>query len=182
MNRTYEDEDLPLPLLRRSVQRLPIEAEDDTPPRRGFHRPLGDRLGPGAAGALMGLLAGAAGLGVVHAMHPTRIGEGIVQAAEAWAVPADAALPLAYVAAAIGGAVIGAGFATVTRYLRRFVPLVVWAVVFFVSLTVLALAVSSTYGHGVGVSMAPAILAASGLFAFVASFQLPLRRLAWGGT
>lgn len=135
-----------------------------------------DRLSPGMAGALAGLVAGAAGLGAVHAMHPSRIGEGMSQLATTWGIPLDAAAPLAYLAAALGGAVIGVGFARVTQHLRRFVPLLVWAVVFFVSLTMLVLAISSAYGRGLGVSMAPAILAASGVFAFVAAFQLPLRR------
>ncbi|HSO36484.1 MAG TPA: hypothetical protein VLT33_28355 [Labilithrix sp.] len=123
----------------------------------------------------MGVLAGAAGLGVVHAMHPGRIGEGLLRLATSFGVPSDAAIPLAYLAAGIGGAIIGAGFASVTRRLRRFVPLIVWAVVFFVSLTMLALALSSAYGHGLGVTLAPAILAASGVFALVASLELPLR-------
>ena len=179
MNRAYEDEDLPLPLLRRSVPKRPTETEDDMPQRRAFHESAaGDRLRPASAGALMGLLAGAAGLGVVHAMHVTRIGAGIARMAAAWGVPPDAALPLAYLGAALGGALIGAFFASLTKHLRRFVPLLIWAEVFFVSLTMLVLAVSSTYGHGLGVSMAPAILAASGVFGFLASFQLPLRRRA----
>ena len=179
MNAAYEDEELAIPLVRRSVPRAAVEAEDDMPLRQGFQPSLlGDRLRPGTAGALAGFLAGAAGLGVVHAMHVTRIGEAISTKAAAWAIPADAAVPLAYLAAAIGGAVIGAGFASVTQHLRRFVPLLVWAGIFFVSLTMLMLALSSTYGHGLGVSMAPAILAASGVFALVASFQLPLRRRA----
>jgi hypothetical protein len=40
----------------------------------------------------------------------------------------------------------------------------------------LALAISSAYGRGLGVSMAPAILAASAAYAFVVSFQLPVRK------
>jgi hypothetical protein len=48
--------------------------------------------------------------------------------------------------------------------------------VFFVSLTMLLLAASSAYGHGFGVSLAPAILLASVAYAFLVSFQLPLRR------
>ena len=123
----------------------------------------------------MGALAGAAGLGVVHAMHAGRIEDGVLRIAASAGVAADAAIPLTYLAAAIGGAIIGAGFASVTRHLRRFVPLLVWAVVFFVSLTMLALALSSAYGRGLGVAMAPAILLASAAFAVVASFQLPLR-------
>lgn len=172
MNSAYEDENLPLPLLRPSVSRSASEAEEDTGPVR-FRE---DRLRPGTAGALAGLVAGAAGLGVVHAMHASRIGEGMLQMAARLGIPADAAAPLAYLAAGVGGAIVGAGFASVTRHLRRFVPLLIWAVVFFVSLTMLALAISSTYGHGLGVAMAPAILLASVVFAVVATFQLPLRR------
>jgi hypothetical protein len=71
---------------------------------------------------------------------------------------------------------VGGCFASVTRYLRRWFPLVVWALVFFVSLTMLVLAVSAAYGHGLGVSMAPAILLASAAYAVIVSFQLPLRR------
>jgi hypothetical protein len=125
---------------------------------------------------MMGFLAGAAGLGVVHAMHLSRMGDGILRTAASLEVPADAAMPLAYLSAAVAGAFVGAGFASVTQHLRRFVPLLIWAIVFFVSLTMLALAISSTYGHGLGVAMAPAILTASAVFAFVASFELPLRR------
>jgi hypothetical protein len=177
MTRTYEDEEMPLPLLRRSTGKLETGAEDDMPLRRDYRDARGgDRLRPGTAGALAGAVAGAAGLGVVHAMHATAIGNGIAHLSNELGLPPDAALPVAYLAAAIGGAVVGAGFAAVTRHLRRFVPLVVWALVFFVSLTMLALAVSASYGRGLGVSMAPAILLGSAAYAFVASFQLPLRK------
>jgi hypothetical protein len=184
MTRAYEDEEMPLPLLQSralpSRRRARIEAEDDIPMRRDYRATrIKDRMRPGPAGALTGFLAGAAGLGVVHAMHVARIGGGISRIAASWGVPADAALPLAYLAAGIGGAIVGAAFASVTKHLRRsFLALLVWALVFFVSLTTLVLAVSAAYGHGLGVSMAPAILLASAAFAFVASFQLPLRRRA----
>jgi len=177
MNRAYEDEELPLPLLNRSRATARIEAEEDIAPLRGSSESRsGDRLRPATAGLLMGLLAGAAGLGVVHALHPTRIGSGIARLAATWTLPPDAAIPAAYLAAALGGAIVGIGFASVTRHLRRLVPLLVWAEVFFVSLTMLVLAISSAYGRGLGVSMAPAILAASAAYAFVVSFQLPLRK------
>jgi hypothetical protein len=176
MNPAYEDDDLALPLLRRSVRKAAIEAEEDTGVRRRVHTPiLPDRLQPGTAGAFMGALAGAAGLGVVHAMHLDRIGAGMLRLGAQAGVPADAAVPLSYLAAAIGGAFVGAGFASVTQHLRRYVPLLIWAEVFFVSLTMLVLALSSAYARGFGVTLAPAILAASGVFAFIASFQLPLR-------
>jgi hypothetical protein len=168
MTPAFEDDDVVLPLLRRAAPSEAIEEEQD-PPRRP------DRLEPATAGALIGAFAGTAGLGVVHAMHASRIEGGMLQLAATFDVPADAAMPLAYLAAGIVGVFVCAGFASLTRHLRRFVPLLLWAVVFFVSLTMLALAISSAYGRGLGVPLAPAILAASGVFAFVASFQLPLR-------
>jgi hypothetical protein len=186
MNRAYKDEEMPLPLLQSRAlparRRVRIEAEDDIPVRRDYRaRKPADRMRPGAAGALTGLVAGAAGLGVVHAMHLPRISAGIARLGDRLALPADAAVPLAYLAAALGGALVGAAFASVTRHLRRsFTALVVWALVFFVSLTMLVLAISSAYGHGLGVSMAPAILLASAAYGFIVSFQLPLRRRATG--
>ena len=189
MTRAYEDEELPLPLLqsralpsRRSGLGTQIEAEDDMPLRRDYRAERlsdRDRMRPGTAGAVAGFFAGGAGLGVVHAMHLPRIAAGISRIAESWGVPADAALPLAYLAAGIGGAIVGALFASVTKHLRRsWLALLVWALVFFVSLTTLVLAISAAYGHGLGVSMAPAILLASAAYAFVWTFQLPLRRRA----
>ena len=180
MNRAAQDDELPLPLLRRSAPRRASEAEDDAPPpRRGYRESdAGDRFRPASAGALMGTLAGMAGLGAVHALHAARIGSGIEHLAAASDIPQDAALPLAYLAAAAMGAVVGALFASLTRHLRRYIPLLLWAEVFFVSLSMLALAISTTYGRGLGVSMAPAILGATAVFAVLASLQLPLRRRA----
>ncbi len=182
MSRAYEHEEMPLPLLQSRAlparRRSRIEAEEDMPMRRDYRAGRhADRLRPGTAGALMGFVAGAAGLGVVHAMYLPRISAGISRIATAWAVPPDAAVPLAYFAAGLGGALLGAGFASITKHLRRsFVALVVWALVFFVSLTMLVLAISSAYGHGFGVSMAPAILLASAVYAVIVSFELLLRR------
>jgi hypothetical protein len=134
---------------------------------------------PGSAGAITGLVAGAAGLGVVHAMNLLAISQGVARTGENLGLPPDASMPLTYLAAAAFGALIGAGFASVTQNLRRsFVAMLVWALVFFVSLTMLALALSSAYGRGIGVSMAPAILLASAIYAVIVSFQLPLRRRA----
>ncbi|MDB4943173.1 MAG: hypothetical protein JWP97_2707 [Labilithrix sp.] len=180
MNGICDDEDLALPLLRRTGRPYApaafIEAEEDMPLRRDARRDLlADRFAPASAGALAGAAAGAASLGLVHALHVTRITDGILRAAGMVGVPGDAAVPLAYLAAAVLGAAVGAAFASVTRHLRRLVPLMFWAEVFFVSLAMLALAASATYGRGVGVAMAPAILAGSAVFAFVASFQLKLR-------
>ena len=177
MTHAIDDEELPLPLLRPAARVTTTEAEQDILARRDHRRRRTDRLEPATAGALSGAVAGAAGLGVVHALQGAGISQGIVDMALAWAVPPDAATPLAYLAAATGGAIVGAAFASVTKHLRRsFVALLVWALVFFVSLTMLLLAASSAYGHGAGVTMAPAILLASAAYAIVVSFQLPLRR------
>lgn len=182
---TYDDDDMPLPLVRRS-SRAPararrgaiIEAEEDTSLRKDYRAALSrDRMAPGTAGALMGFLAGAAGLGVVHALHLPTIAQGIARISSSYGIPTDASVPLAYLAAGIGGAAIGALFASVTQHLRRrYIALLVWALVFFVSLTTLVLAISAAYGRGIGVWMAPSIILASVAYAFVWSLQLLLRR------
>lgn len=177
MTHAYEEEELPLPLLRRAAPKATTGTEDDILMRRDYRAARGDRLAPATAGAITGALAGATGLGVVHAIHMEAIMGGIARLGAAWAVPTDATVPLAYLAAGLGGALLGAVFASTTRHLRRsFLALAIWALVFFVSLTMLVLAASSAYGRGLGVAMAPAILLASAAYAIVVSFQLPLRR------
>jgi hypothetical protein len=177
MSSTYDDEDIPLALVRRAPALSPLETESLTEVRSDYRTSVErDRMRPASAGALTGLVAGAAGLGVVQGLHAGAIGLGITRLGAALALPPDAAVPLAYLGAGLAGALIGAGFASMTRHLRRFVPLLAWALVFFTSLALLLLALSSTYGHGLGVSMAPAILVASAAFAILASLELPLRR------
>ena len=180
---TYEEEELPLALVTRSTRPRPVSVELGEPEeigslRRDYRDGISrDRMSPKAAGALTGLLAGAAGLGVVHGLHAAAIGLRIARLATSWAIPPDASTPLAYLAVAVAGSAIGAVFASITKNLRRrWLALLVWALVFFVSLTMLVLAISSGYGRGMGVAMAPAILLASTAFALVWSFQLPLRR------
>jgi len=193
MSSYLDYEEQPLPLVRRAAPRLGTEAEDPDEAEKPFvlppvsARPRGraleayDRMGPAMAGSLMGLLAGAAGLGVVHAMELVRIERTVATAAAQWDVTRTVALVIAYATAAALGGLVGACFASVTRHLRRFVPLVFWALVFFGSLTLLALAGVRTYGSGAVASvstMAPALLLASLAYALLASFQLPLRRRA----
>jgi hypothetical protein len=177
MTPTYEDDELPLPLLRRSQPKSAGRLASETVPRRDYREGrTRDRLRPGTAGALAGLAAGCAALGVIHAVHLMPISRSAARLAAALGLAPDAALPGAYVAAAAGGALLGAGFATLTRHLRRFVPLTAWAVVFFACLALLGLALSAAYGRGAGVTMAPAILLASVAYALVVSLQLPLRK------
>ena len=132
-------------------------------------------MSPSAAGGAMGIFAGAAAFGVVHLMEPVALAVPIAETARTRGVEETISFAIAYATAAAVGAIAGAAFASVTKYLRRWIPLLIWSVVFFVSLTLLLLAVSRTYGGGLGVSLAPAILAASAVYALVVSLALPLR-------
>lgn len=188
MSDLYDHEEIPIPLTRRQSSPPPrssrTEAETDAvadsteapPPLRGRALEVYDRMSPKVAGGIMGFLAGAAGLGVVHLMERVRMDQAFSHAATSHAMAREAVLAIGYVTAAACGALVGACFATVTRHLRRFIPLVIWALVFFVSLTMLVLAISRSYGNAVATNMAPAVLAASAAYAFVAAFQLPLRK------
>jgi hypothetical protein len=131
---------------------------------------------PGSAGALTGIFAGAAALGLVHGLAPGAFSQPIVAVAAARGVDPIVSFVVAYLTAAALGGIIGALFAVVTRYLRRWFPLLLWALVFFGSLTMLLMAVARTYAPTIGLTLAPAILGASALFAFIVSFSLPIRR------
>ena len=190
-----DDDEIALPLVRRaspksSRSRAPVsqrvaavravdvvETEEDSEivPLRGRAAEVHDRMTPGMAGGLMGFLAGAAAFGVVHAMETPRMEQAFASAATQWGIAKDASTAVAYLTAAAACALVGASFAAVTRHLRRFFPLVIWSLVFFVSLTLLVLAIARTYSQAAA-TMAPAILAASAVFAFVWAFELPLRK------
>lgn len=187
MSDLYDHEEIPIPLTRRPSSRPPkslrTEAETDATdsseaplPIRGRAAEVYDRMSPKVAGGIMGFFAGAAGLGVVHLMERTRMDQAFTHAATSHAMAREAVLAIGYLTAAACGALVGACFATVTRHLRRFIPIVIWALVFFVSLTMLVLAISRSYGNAVASTMAPPILAASAAYAIVWAFQLPLRK------
>lgn len=132
-------------------------------------------MSPSAAGGAAGLFAGAAAFAVIHTREPLAVAAPILEAAKERGVEATISFAIAYGTAAAVGAFVGAAFASVTKYLRRWFPLLVWSVVFFVSLTLLLLALSRTYGGGLGVAMAPSILLASVAYSAVVSLALPLR-------
>jgi hypothetical protein len=160
-----EDDEIPLPLVRRRADSEELDTTDEA------DEPLPmDRMGIGTSGGLAGFFAGAAGLAVVHAMLPLAVLGPVHNAARQWVVDPMVSLGVAYVTASAIGSLIGACFAGVTRYLRRWFPLVIWALVFFVSLTLLVLALAKRP------ALAPAVLAASAAYAFVVSFSLPLRK------
>lgn len=173
-----ENDEIPLPLVRRHVPTVHFgtaEDDDSSHPARGFAT-LEDRLTPSTAGGIVGLFAGAAMLGVVHAMEPAALYRPIAAVATARGVDIAVSFGAAYATAAAIGALVGATFAVVTRYLRKWGPLLLWALVFFVSLAMLLLAASSTYGRGIGTALAGPILAASAVFGLIVSFSLPIRR------
>ena len=121
-------------------------------------------------------MGGLAALGAVHALAPAALTRPVLAVAEARGVDLAVSFGVAYATAAAIGALVGGTFAVVTRYLRKWGPLLLWAVVFFVSLAMLLLALSSSYGRGAGPALSGPILAASAVFAVVVSFSLPIRR------
>jgi len=156
MSGLYENEELSLPVDEGSQVVSPI-----------------DRMDPSAAGGAMGVLAGAAALGVVHLIAPSVLTAPVHQAAAQWQVSPEISLTVAYVTAAAIGGLTGACFASVTRYLRRWFPLLIWGLVFFVSLTLLVLAFAKVPEH-----LVPPILAASAAYGILISFSLPMRKRA----
>jgi hypothetical protein len=169
MRPLYEEEEIPLTLSRRRVEREDQVTTDEAEARQAR---LADRMGAGTSGGIAGLFAGAAALAVVHWMTPTMLNAPILRASALWGVEPLVSLAVAYVTAAATGALVGACFARVTRYLRRWLPLVIWSLVFFLSLTLLVLALAKKP------TLAPVILAASAAYAFVVSFSLPIRKRA----
>lgn len=176
----FDDDETPLLLLhpapseraRAAVRPLDPWAADDLPRRGGPADPgETDRLRPATAGLLAGLVAGAAALGVAHALVPALLVGRVAAVAHARQITHEAALAIAYAAAAASGALVGALFAAVTRYLRRWLPLTVWALLVFESGAILVLARWPRLAP-----LAPTILAAVAAYAVVASLALPIRR------
>jgi hypothetical protein len=178
---TYSDnEEIPIPLVRRHFPSTGTEAieaeEDDRSQSDVLYAIPDDRMTPAVAGGIAGLFAGMAALGVVHGLEAEALGRPIAAVATARGVDLAVTFTIAYVTAGAIGSLVGATFAVVTRYLRKWGPLLLWALVFFVSLAMLLLAASSAYGRGVGVPLSGPILAASAAYGFVVSFSLPIRR------
>lgn len=174
----YEDDEISLPLVSTRAPRVTYESSDDEGSRDKdqIAPPRPDRMRPGTAGALTGVLAGVAAFGLVHGLHQAAVATPIIHAATARGVDPIISFVVAYATAGALGGVVGALFAMVTRYLRRWFPLLLWGLVFFGSLTMLLLAIARTYAPTIGVALAPAILGASAVFGFVVSFSLPIRR------
>jgi hypothetical protein len=91
-------------------------------------------------------------------------------------VSAPVALLVAYATSASFGPLAGSAFAVVTRHLRRWSALLLWSVVFFVSLAILFVAFAPAHARGAGGPLSGAVLLGSALFAVLLSFSLPIRR------
>lgn len=188
----HDDDEIALPLVRRAAHQTHVssfedaawrsadEDEDESEIRALRRRQAGlhDRFTPAPAGAITGLIGGAGALGIVHLMERGWIDSELVRSAAAWHVPLVASTAIAYATVAACGAIVGAIFASVTRHLRRFVPLVVWSLVFFASVVLVVLAAARGYGFDASAQLAPAIFAATAAFAVLAAMSLPLRRRA----
>jgi hypothetical protein len=190
MLRSLDDDEIPLALVARrsgraraAVRRLDwrdaLDEEPLRPTRTAEVRALEvrDRLRPSTAGALAGLFAGAGAVYAVHALEPaatTRAAAAVMARVE---LEPLVALVVVHALGAVMGAAAGASFAVVTRHLRRFVPLLFWALVFFPSLTLLAQVAATLYAPSLTLRL-ETWLGASAVFAFLCAFELPLRRRA----
>ncbi len=178
MGRVYDSEEIPLELARRARKRRGLDEDTDAAEQRRMDElpPVRDRFRAGTSGAIMGFFAGAAALGIFHLMVRATFIALIAKTATHRAVPFEAALAIAYVSFASAGALIGACFASVTKYLRRWLPLTIWSLVFFGSVAMMAIAASRTWAHGPPDPMMRAIFAATGIFAFLIPFSLTIRK------
>jgi hypothetical protein len=149
------------------------EVEDDLP--YGVRRIIDPEL-PARAGMTIGALAGPIAFSTVHAGAAGAVNGLLLSAAHARSVNLAVSVFVAYATSAALGAVIGSTFAVVTRYLRKLGPLVVWALVFFVSLAVLLLSIADRYGRPATASLSGAVVLGAAVFGALVSFSLPFQR------
>lgn len=174
---TPEPSSVALPLVRRSSRRAVEDWDDDDGEVARLEAALrGDRMAPSTAGAIAGFFAGMAALAVVQATDDGLVARSVAAVAAVRGVSDDVATAIAYATAASTGALVGAAFAVVTRYLRKWLPLIVWALVFFVSFALLVLAAAGSYGRGVPPSLYGPVLLGSAAYGAGVAFSLPIRR------
>lgn len=180
MPRVYDEEEIPLELLRRPRKQRTLEEDSTADDRASMDNvpAFGDRYRSGTSGAIVGFVAGAGALGIFHLMVQAVFVAFVAKTATQRGVPFEAALAIAYLSAGAAGAIVGAMFASVTKYLRRFLPLLIWSVIFFGSVAMMGVAAGRTWAHGPSEPMMRAIFAATGLFAFLMPFSLTIRKRA----
>ena len=177
MRPVYDREEIPLELVRRKRDSEPfVDDEPGSAQARMARSAPADRFRPATSGAIMGTVAGAAALGVLHLMVEAAFVGLVARVSEQRAIPFEAGLAIAYVGAGAAGALIGAFFASVTKYLRRWLPLEIWSLVFFGSVAMVAVAAARTWAHGPADPLMRAVFSATGLFAFLIPFSLTIRK------
>ena len=131
---------------------------------------------PAKVATFVGAGAGALALALVHGLDPDGLIAVFTHASVARGIPFSAVVGLAYVTAMAAGAVTGAGFGHVTRFLRKWPALAVWGAVFFSALMMVIVAASAAYHGGVRHDLAGPIVAGGALYGLLLSFSLPFRR------
>jgi hypothetical protein len=138
-------------------------------------------MSPSAAGALVGFVAGPIALSVARLVAERAVGTTIVRAAHVHDVSVGISVTIAYGTAAALGALVGAAFAVVTRYLQRWLPLALWAMVFFVCAAIVVLTAPMAqhrflHGGSVPAPLSASVLSGAMVFGLLLSFSLPIRR------
>ena len=135
-----------------------------------------DRMRPATGGALAGIIGGAMMLATADALIAGDVTLSLGRAITGAAAEREVSLGAAFLFAAVLGAVIGALFAIVTRYLRRFTPVLVWALVFFPAAWTFVHAFVLSRFPNVAHALPYAPMALGALaFAFGVSLQVPFR-------
>ena len=153
---------------------IPLVRCSSLPPDSVATRP--DRMSAAGSGALMGALGGVLALGAVHALDMYGLAAAVNHVAADRHVPFTAAFLFGYLTAGAVGAVVGALFGNVTRYLRKWPALALWSVVFFISVAMVYVTALSAFGHGIRVDLAGPVIGAATLYGLIVSFSLPIRR------
>lgn len=174
-----DDEEIALPLVRRSTRpRRPTsdmpDDEVDALEERLAHRSP-DRLGPGLAGAVTGALGGLAAYATIAALAPALAARASSSLVRLVPELEEAAPIVAFALAAVAGALVGALFASITRHLRRWVPMLTWSLVVFPTIVVALLALQRTYLPRAHFLAPVPLLLASVAFAVVWSLEVRLR-------
>lgn len=135
-----------------------------------------DRLSPGAAGAFTGAVGLLAGIAAAQALDPTIVPRALDASAKLTGLARDPSIAASIAATLLTGAIVGATFAGLTRNLRKVFPLVLWSLVFFASVALVAHAAVVSF-TALGAPTTPrALFAGVGVFAIAAALSLPLRR------
>ena len=114
-------------------------------------------------------------LAFVHAVDRDGLAAAVDRVAGERGVDFTVTFLLGYLTAGALGAVAG-GTGNVTRYLRKWPALVVWSLVFFVSVALVFVASLSVFSGGMRADLAAPVIGAAATYGLLVSFCLPIRR------